>query len=77
VDTVGFAESADEIDIRVQQRPHALDIIGLLGVKVGAGDAVRRVICTHPLSMLTTNCRLQDLPIRCLATSQAALQRHA
>lgn len=38
-DAVGFAEGSDEIDIRVQQRPHALDIVGLPGVKVSTGDA--------------------------------------
>src|SRR5712691_2489965 len=55
-DAVGFAEGTDEIDIRVQQRPHPRDIVGLPGVKVSIGDALRRVIRTHPLSMLPTNC---------------------
>jgi hypothetical protein len=28
-DAVGFAEGTNEIDIRVQQRPHPLDVLGL------------------------------------------------
>src|SRR5215467_4688092 len=62
-DAVGFAEGTNEVDIRVQQRPHALDIVGLPGVKVSTGDAPRRVIRTHLLSMLAGNCSSQDLPI--------------
>src|SRR5438270_1036819 len=60
-DAVGFAEGTDEIDICVQQRPHPLDIVGLPGVKVSTGDRLRRVIRTHPLSMLATNSSLAGL----------------
>src|SRR5689334_20149360 len=38
---VGLAEGSDEVDIRVQQGPHTLDIIGLPRIEISTGDAVR------------------------------------